>query len=148
MLNKLLQNWDKITVVGLVLLGFSFIRTFEKEWFYDPLLLYFKSDFKNLPFPKLNSYHLFFSMLLRFFINTVLSLVLIYTLFKELEIIRFSVFMYFVFMVLLFSMFFIILCCYNDGGWLLFYVRRFIIQPIMVMLFIPAFYYQRQQYKK
>ncbi|KQB38453.1 Exosortase F-associated protein [Flavobacterium aquidurense] len=73
---------------------------------------------------------------------------LIYTLFRDREILKFSAVIYGFFLLILFGMFFIILNYFPDGNWLLFYVRRFIIQPIFVLLFIPAFYYQQQNLKK
>lgn len=148
MLNNILVHKQKIIVTILIVICFGLIRTFENQLFYDPFLIYFESDYRNLPFPGVNFFKLFGGLLLRYFLNTILSLALIYSLFKDVEMIKFSSFLYLFFLVLLFAMFFIILKFYPDGSWILFYVRRFIIQPIFVLLFIPAFYYQQQNLKK
>jgi len=148
MLDKLFQYRFKILITILVVLCLGVIRAFEEQLFYDPFLVYFKSDFQNLPFPEIHTALFFLSLLFRFVLNSLLSLVIIYALFQDVEIIRFSTFLYLFFLILLFGLFFSILNFYPDGSWLLFYVRRFIIQPVFVLLFIPAFYYQQQSLKK
>ena len=148
MLNKILKHKYKVIVTIVIILCFAIIRNFESELFYDPFLDYFKFDFKNLPFPEVNSFKLFCGLLFRYLINSVLSLILIYTLFHDKDILKFSMLLYGFFIIVLFVMFFVILKYFQEWNWLLFYVRRFIIQPIFVILFIPAFYYQQQNFKK
>ncbi|WP_316635247.1 exosortase F system-associated protein [uncultured Flavobacterium sp.] len=138
----------KILVSILVVFCFGLIRAFEDQLFYDPFLAYFKGNFQNLPFPEIDYFKLFLGLFLRYILNTVLSLLLIYTLFQDIEILKFSTFMYGFFLVLLFVMFFVIIEYFPDANWLLFYIRRFIIQPIFILLFIPAFYYQKLNLKK
>lgn len=148
MLNKLLQHKGKILIAIFIIVCFGVIRAFESKLFYDPFLVYFESDFKDAPFPPIESFKLFCGLLLRYLLNAVLSLILIYTLFQEIEILKFSAILYAFFLILLLGMFVIIINYFQDWNWLLFYVRRFIIQPIFVLLFIPAFYYQQQNLKK
>lgn len=148
MLSEIKEHKIKILTALLIVICFGFIRAFENSLFYDPFLEYFESDFKNLAFPHVAVFKLFGGLLLRYFLNTVLSLLLIYTLFRDRDILKFSTFLYVFFMVVLFVLFFVILNYFPNGNWLLFYVRRFIIQPIFVLLFIPAFYYQKLNLKK
>lgn len=148
MLNKILEHKFKLLIATTIVLCFAVIRAFENQLFYDPFLAYFEGDFKNLPFPKVEAFTLFLNLLLRYILNTILSLILIYTLFQDRDMLKFSVFLYVFFAVILLGMFFVILECFPEWNWLLFYVRRFIIQPIFVILFIPAFYYQQQNLKK
>ncbi|MCI9845145.1 exosortase F system-associated membrane protein [Flavobacterium pectinovorum] len=148
MLDRLLEHKDKILITVIVVLCFGLIRSFESQLFYDPFLEYFESDFTNKTLPRLNTLRLFCNLLFRYGLNTILSLVLIYTLFKDKEILNFSAILYLFFLVMLFGAFLIIVGYFPDKSWLLFYVRRFIIQPIFVLLFIPAFYYQQQNLKK
>lgn len=146
--NKIIKHKFKIIIAIFIVICLGVVRAFEKQLFYDPFLIYFDSDFKSLPFPEVDFFKLFEGLLFRYVLNTFLSVALIYTLFKDTEIIKFTVFLYLFFLVILFGMFFLTLKCYPEGSWLLFYIRRFIIQPIFVLLFIPAFYYQRQNLKK
>lgn len=148
MLNKIREHKFKIIIAIFIVICLGSVRAFEKELFYDPFLIYFDSDFKSLPFPEVDRFKLFEGLLFRYVLNGVLSVALIYTLFKNAEIVKFTVFLYLFFLVILFGMFFLTLNSYPDGSWLLFYIRRFIIQPIFVLLFIPAFYYQQQNQKK
>ena len=148
MLNKIFEHKWKILIAIVIVTCFGIIRAFENQLFYDPFLVYFESDFKSLPLPEVDLLRLFGGLLFRYFLNTVLSLVLIYSLFEDVEIIKFSSVLYVFFLLLLFGMFFTILKFYPEGSWILFYIRRFIIQPIFVLLFIPAFYYQQQNLKK
>ncbi|WP_291151662.1 exosortase F system-associated membrane protein [Flavobacterium sp. UBA7680] len=148
MLNKIREEKTKIFISILVIFCFGIIRAFENMLFYDPFLDYFEKDFNNIKLPEVDSLKLFLNLLLRFVLNTALSLILIYTLFRDKGILIFSSFLYAFFSVVLFAMFFIIVEYYPEKSWLLFYVRRFIIQPIFVLLFIPAFYYQLQNLKK
>ena len=148
MLNKLKENQFKIFTAIIVVIGLALIRTFENKLFYDPFLVYFKADFHSIPYPEVQNLKLFWGLFLRYFLNSALSLLLIYALFQNRDIFKFSLFVYAFFLVVLLTSFFIILQFFPDAGWLLFYVRRFIIQPILVLLFIPGFYYQLQKSKK
>ena len=146
MLRKILNNKIRLAqflfLVGLLAL----IRTFEDQLFYDPFLDYFKSDFANFPLPIFNPFQLFFGLLFRYTLNTVISLGIIYVLFKDIQMVKFAlVLYYFFFMILIITFFFIIYYVKGHNNLALFYVRRFLIQPIFVLLFVPAFYYQKQK---
>ena len=148
MLSKIVENKSKILIAIFIVMCFGLIRTFESQLFYDPFLDYFESDFKSLPFPQVDGVKLFCGLFFRYFFNTILSLILIYALFRDKEVLKFTTFLYVLFLALLLVLFFVILNYFPNGNWLLFYVRRFIIQPIFVLLFIPAFYYQQVNFKK
>lgn len=148
MLNRIIEHKKAIFISVLIIFCFGLVRAFEKTLFYDPFLVYFESTFKDQPLPEVDLFKLFYNLLFRFALNTVLSLILIFTLFKDKGVLNFSAFLYLFFGIVLFVMFFIILCYYPENTWFLFYIRRFIIQPIFVLLFIPAFYYQFQNLKK
>jgi exosortase F-associated protein len=145
MLKKILNNKLKIATGLLLVLILIAIRAFEDTLFYDPFLDYFKSNYYNLPLPKLNIIKLFFSLGFRFYINSMISLGLLRLIFNDAKIMKFSIFLYSVLgIVLMISFFFILLKFGETNKMNLFYIRRFIIQPIFIILFIPAFYYQKK----
>lgn len=145
MLQKLLNHKVRIVLAMLFIILLVLIRAYEDSLFYDPLLDYFKSDYYNLPLPKINNLQLFFGLFFRYFLNTVLSLAIIYVFFKDVQAVQFASMMYLIFFVILVAGFFFTLSYFGEENkMILFYIRRFLIQPIFLLLFLPAFYYQKQ----
>jgi exosortase F-associated protein len=145
MLQKLLNHKVRIALAMLFIILLVLIRAYEDSLFYDPFLNYFKTDYYNLPLPEINNIQLFFGLLFRYFLNTSLSLAIIYVLFKDVEAVKFASILYLIFFVILIIIFFFVLFYIGETNKMaLFYVRRFIIQPIFLLLFLPAFYYQKQ----
>lgn len=144
MLNKLLQNKTSLLAVMVFVVLLALVRMFEKQLFYDPFLFYFEGDYKKMPLPEFDGIQLFFGLFFRFLLNTVLSLGILYFLFRDREMIAFVSILYlFLFGVLVVSFFCILHFFEHKENLLLFYVRRFLIQPLFLILFVPAFYYQK-----
>ena len=145
MIKKLLKNMSRIAYIIIILMALVAIRTFESCLFYDPFLTFYKSNYQNQILPAFNGLQLFFGILFRYGLNTFLSLSLIYLLFRDKKILIFSAWLYVVFFILLSGVYFGILILNKDPNYLvLFYVRRFLIQPLFLLLFVPAFYYQKK----
>lgn len=149
MLRKLLSKKRKIFATLMLVVLLASVRAFENELFYDPFSLYFKGEYLNAPFPEYDSFRLFCGIALRYFVNAVISLGIIYVLFKDLTLTKFTALLYAVFFAILIVAFFLLLR-YSDSSqnFVFFYVRRFLIQPLFLLLFIPAFYYQKRNFKK
>jgi exosortase F-associated protein len=144
MLNKVLQNKGSIFIVGLLVLLLVLIRAFESQLFYDPFLKYFEGDYIKMLLPEFDNLKLFLGLSFRYFLNSTLSLGIIYFLFKDKEMIAFASILYLFLFFVLITGFYSILHFYgNQNNLLLFYVRRFLIQPLFLVVFIPAFYYQK-----
>lgn len=144
MLKNLLKNKIDLFSAIILLLLLIVIRAFEDSLFYDPFLKYFKDNYTNMPLPKINMIKLFFSLGFRFYINSMISLGLLYLIFHDSKIMKFSIFLFSFFGILLMVTFFFVLIKFGEENKMaLFYIRRFIIQPIFLILFIPAFYYQK-----
>lgn len=145
MLRKINYNRNKIIVIGLLVFLLVVIRALEDLIFYDPFSLYFKNDYLSLAFPKFDALLLFLNLILRYGLNSLISLIIIYCLFKDWEITKFATVLYCFFFVVL-SITFFVLVLFTDqyNNFILFYVRRFLIQPLFLLLFIPAFYYQKR----
>ncbi len=145
MLKNLFNNKLKLTAVLFLISFLIAIRAFEDTLFYDPLRDYYKLNYNNLPLPKIDIIKLFFSLGFRFYLNSIISLGLLRLIFNDAKIIKFSIFLYSVFGIILMVSFFFVLLKFGETNKMnLFYIRRFIIQPIFIMLFIPAFYYQKK----
>jgi len=145
MLQQLQKNKKKIFWVTLFVLFLALIRLFEKQLFYDPFLDFFKGEFQNAQLPQYDSLPLFFGLVFRYFLNSALSVAVIYVVFKDLSLTKFTSVLYLIFFVILIVLFFGILKFSDQPDYMfLFYVRRFLIQPLFLVLFLPAFYYQKK----
>jgi exosortase F-associated protein len=145
MLKKLFNYKFRILFLLVLVFFLATIRIFEKSLFYDPLLNYFKSDYTNLPLPLLNKINLFFGLFFRYILNTVVSIAIIYVAFKDFGLVKFASILYLIFFVILIGIFFFVLSFYGEESKMtLFYIRRFLIQPLLLLLFIPGFYIQKQ----
>lgn len=145
MLKTLVQNKVKLAWSAIILLGFVLVRTFEDVLFYDPFLDYFKRDYTSIPYPEADPLKLILNFFLRYSVNSGLSLTLLYVIFRKKDIVRFAAILY----VALFVCFLLAFIIFWKG-WageqktLLFYSRRFLIQPLLILLFLPAFYFQER----
>ncbi|WP_333851256.1 exosortase F system-associated membrane protein [Epilithonimonas sp.] len=135
-------SWVLVLTGVLGLIG---IRGLEDKLFYDPFLRFFKTANPNEIFPEFVWGKLFFSYLFRFGLNTFFSLIIIHSIFQNKHWTKQAL----VLILLVFAITFpIYLYCINDEfrfGYLFsFYVRRFVIQPLTLILIIPIFYYRKK----
>jgi exosortase F-associated protein len=94
MLQNLVRNKEKFVWSLFLIMLLVLIRAFEKTLFYDPFLEYFKSEYSQLVFPKINIIKLFFSLGMRFYLNSVISSLLLYVLFKDRQMVKFTALLY------------------------------------------------------
>ena len=145
MSDKMFSRLLKLGSVGVLLLCFVLVRFYENNLFYDPFLSYFKGDFNNQPLPEYDTFRLVLNLFFRYGINMVISLGMLYVIFKDKMMIQFSCILYAVAFVLLSITLFVVIHIYgSQNNFLLFNIRRFIIQPVFILLFIPAFYFQKR----
>lgn len=144
-LDMQINKWSSALVL-LSLLGFLvLIRVFEAQLFYDPFLDFFKSEYANLPYPDYKPFPFFLSLVLRYSLNSMVSLAILYVVFQDRSLLKFSGILYLIFLVVLLLLLFLVLYFLDPkNAMFLFYVRRFLIQPIFLVLFLPAFYYQKK----
>jgi exosortase F-associated protein len=120
------------------------IRAFETTLFYDPLIDYFKNDYLHQKIDDIDSWRLLINLLYRYLLNSIISLGLIWILFKRKDYVKFSgVFFVLAFIILIPVFLFLLKDNFQRGYLLLFYVRRFIIQPLFLLLLVPLFFYQK-----
>ncbi len=134
----------KIVLVVILLVCLVAIRAFASSLFYDPLIAFFKTNHITEALPEMNIPKLLLNLSLRFWLNTVISLAILWVFFKKRDIVKLSAFLFGITFILLISVFYVLLkTSENESYMLLFYVRRFLIHPIFLLLLIPAFYFQR-----
>ena len=140
-MNKLIS----ILVLTLLCVFLVMLRLFETDLFYDPLILFFKVDHSTAQLPEFDTLKLVGFVLLRFLLTTGISLLILWVLFRKKEIVKLSAILYGVLLVVLLVAFLLLIQSSESGGHMaLFYVRRFLIQPIFLLLLIPAFYFQKK----
>ncbi len=138
-----MHKFFKIALIGLLFVCLAVIRFFESSLFYDPLIAFYKDNYLQMPPPKLEIGRLVLSTGLRFLLNSFVSLVILYIAFRQKSILKISGFIYLLVLVILLPVFYYLLVNMQpDNYFTLFYVRRFLIQPILILVLLPAFYYQ------
>ena len=132
------NRWFGIIILFVLLV---MVRIFQKHLFYDPLIRFFQSPKTNLP--PYDTVKLFLGLAFRYLLNSLLSLGILWLVFKDAQIVKLSGMLLFVFFLALAVALFIVLNLGEPSLLAVFYIRRFLIQPLFLILFLPAFYYQK-----
>jgi exosortase F-associated protein len=138
----------KITSISLIILSLVAlvcVRVFEKHLFYDPFLDYFKSDFQLLALPKFDAFLYIISICCRYAINLLFTAAIIWLLYKSNQFIKATLWVYLLAFIILSGSFFVLISF--DYQWVkmcLFYIRRFLIHPILLFILVPGFYFLSQ----
>ncbi|MFZ4930705.1 exosortase F system-associated membrane protein [Chryseobacterium sp. Mn2064] len=139
-------NW-LLVIVGIC--GLIGVRVLENTIFYDPFLGYFHEATQNMEFPSFDWGKLIVSHVFRFVLNLFFSCLIIYGLFKSKGwTFQGGVMIGIVFLI---SLPIYLYCIYDrfEIGYLFsFYMRRFVIQPLIILLLVPMFYYRKQMIGK
>lgn len=138
-----MSTYLKFSIVVILFFLLILVRAFASDLFYDPFAEYFKNDYLYKEIPKIRIGKFFAHIFFRYLLNTIISIGIIVTLYKK-QYLKFSLQFY--------SITFVVLACLLltmyylpvFSNFTLFYVRRFLIHPIFILLLIPAFYYQRK----
>ena len=145
MLKHLLNNKFRVFILVSLVLFLALIRIGETSLFYDPYLDYFKSDFTNLQLPIVDKLKLFLSLFFRYSLNTIVSIAFIQIAFKDINFSKFVSVLYVLLFIVLIIVFYFVLAFYaEENKMTLFYIRRFLIQPLFLLLFIPGYLIQKR----
>lgn len=141
-----MNRWIRYILVGILIFGLILVRRFETVLFYDPFLSYFKGDIFNAKFPQYDLTKVSIHIIFRYFLNSLLTLGIIGLLFWDLKKVKFTAYILLSFLVVLLPIYlYLIEIQFSLGSNVGFYVRRFLIQPLLLLILIPAFYYQIYQ---
>lgn len=131
----------------LLFIGFSLlilIRFFEHDLFYDPYLTFFENDYLYIDNPRREVFKVTVFTALRYVLNTIISLGILYLAFKDRSVVKFSVLVYTVSFIILIALYlYFVVNPKQEDYYLFFNMRRFLIQPIILILLLPAFYYHK-----
>ena len=139
-----LQKGHRILIILLLFVLLVLVRGFANELFYDPFIVYFVDDYLHKPIPVFSGSKLLVDLFYRYTLNSFISLIIIYVAFQNRSFVIFSIKFYIIAFIILVITYFIILKGELTNGYLFaFYIRRFIIHPLFVLLLLPAFYYKQ-----
>jgi exosortase F-associated protein len=120
------------------------VRVFEDVLFYDPYLLFFKNDYLYIDSPRREVAKLVLFTSLRYIINSLISLGIIYCFFKDKGMLKFSGVVYAIAYISFLTLFlYFVINPKQEEYYLFFNVRRFLIQPLILILLLPALYYYK-----
>lgn len=134
-------NWLLI-IAGIS--GLIGVRALEDHIFYDPFLNFFHEADRNMPFPDFEWGKLIVNYLFRFILNLFFSCVVIHFWFKNRKwTVQGAVLILIIFGITFPIYLYCIYTQFEIGYLFSFYMRRFVIQPLILLLIIPMFYYRR-----
>lgn len=135
-------NWF-LVIIGVF--GLICVRILEDQIFYDPFLNYFHEANKSISFPEFEWGKLIISHVFRFLLNLFFSCIIIHFLFKNKDWTIQGTILITIIFVITFPIYLFCISDRFDIGYLFsFYMRRFVIQPLIILLIIPLFYYRKQ----
>lgn len=134
-------NW---IIVILGIFGLIGVRMMGDRLFYDPFLDYFHLANKDAVFPDFVWFKLVLNYLFRFLLNLILSAVVVHFIFRNKQwTVQAMVLMLIVFAITFPLYLYAISTKFEIGYLFSFYMRRFVIQPLSLLLIIPMFYYRK-----
>lgn len=139
-----MSKWIRYIFTAVLIFGLILVRKYEDILFYDPFLAFFKGDFLNKEFPEYDLVRISIHIIFRYVLNSILSLGIIGLLFWSWKYVKFTALVLLGFLIILLPIYlFMIESEFSIGENLGFYIRRFLIQPMVLLILIPAFYYQK-----
>ncbi|MGA9211684.1 exosortase F system-associated membrane protein [Kaistella sp.] len=134
--------------VALAIFGLIGVRMMENQLFYDPFQAFFHLANKHAPFPDFNWFLLVLNYLFRFLMNLLLSAAVVYLIFKNKQWTLQAIILMLIVFVITFPIYLYCIHAKFEIGYLFsFYMRRFVIQPLILLLIIPLFYYRKRVQK-
>jgi exosortase F-associated protein len=137
-----LNKTISVVLIALSLLGLASVRLLENDLFYDPFIDYFKSNFQLQSLPELHKGLYLISTVSRYLINLLFTVFTIWLLYRSKEFVKATLWVHLFSFIILIAAFFILVAL--DDEWVkmtLFYIRRFLIHPILLFILVPGFYF-------
>lgn len=139
-----MHNQLRYILLFILFLMLVSIRFFEDYLFYDPYLTFFKNDYLYIDSPRRETFKLTLFTSLRYFLNSIISIGILFLFFKDMAVVRFSGLIYLIaYLFLLAAFLYFIINPRQEDYYLFFNLRRFLIQPVILLVLLPAFYYHK-----
>lgn len=105
---------------------------------------FFQNDYLYIDFPRRETLKLIVFTTLRYAINSGISIAIIYLFFNDRGMVHFSFLIYLLaFLIFLMPFLYFVINPRQEDYYLFFNIRRFLIQPIILLILLPAFYYYK-----
>ncbi len=146
-----MNKWIRYSIIGVLLIGLILVRLNQEFLFYDPLLHYFKGNFYNKTnFLEMDTTKHLVSITIRYWVNAVLSIGIIYVLFDKKKYIKTSGIVFLIGWLVFLPIYYIFIETEFEYSLMIgFYVRRFLIQPIIgIILILALFYLEKRKNEK
>jgi exosortase F-associated protein len=131
----------RVTSIGTGVLGLAMVYIFQRDFFYSGF-----SDFGagTVKLPDFDAFRFAWHKLIRFLLNDGFSLLIIYGIFQRKDFMSFG---FKLFQIELFVILPIYLTLsvflYEPTRFFLQHIHRLVVNPVLMMLLIPAFFYQQ-----
>lgn len=140
------MKWARYIAIALLALLLVLVRAYEEQLFYDPFIKYFKADYVSAPPPDFDVFKLMLHHLFRFGLNALLSIGILKLFFIKQNIVKPALLLFIVAFLLLMPIYLLAIKHWLENNYLpVFYLRRFLIQPLLLFVFLFAFYYQSKK---
>jgi exosortase F-associated protein len=125
------------------LLGLIVVYVFQRQLFFDPF-----QDFIYNPqeprYPEFNAVPYIITKVIRYILNDGFALLIIWGLFKNKNYMRFAMIIFSIGLFILLPIYiYLVLNHFHSTYTFLNHLHRIVLNPVLMMLLIPAFYYQQ-----
>lgn len=139
-----MKNRYRLLISVFLIATLVLIRFYGPSIFYDPFIDYFNGAYLTDPLPEFDTSLLFTNIGLRYLANSIISIAIIYIVFLNKGGLKFSIIFYSIsFFILCFFYYFHLNIDFKNGYLAAFYIRRMLIHPILLLVLLPTFYYQK-----
>lgn len=139
-----MNRWVRYTFAAVLVFCLILVRKFETDLFDDPFLSFFKGDYLNAKYPEYDFYKLALNIFSRYLLNSSISLLIIGLIFWDSKYVVFSGLVYAASLIILLPIYlYFVETEFSFGVNMGFFIRRLLIQPVILLVLIPAFYYQK-----
>lgn len=129
---------------GLLIL----VRFLGKKFMYDPLTPYFSHpDYSSNTFPEIDKVIYSFNLLIKYSINSLLSVGILYFLYQKREYITISLGAFAVLFPIAIGILLYAVYSPPYNYTLILFARRILMHPVLLLILIPAFFFQKRQEK-